>query len=420
MASSEYLEPSLKKKPKTKTWCSAVNCSKNKSSNPELSFFRFPSDPARSKEWVNLCRRLDLMDKTKKYWYNNCKLCSDHFEDCMFYNDLRNRLKSDAKPTLFEIPNPPPTISSIRRPLQREQTLTAPPEVLNVQTDTILTASTSSQTTDEISSNTPRKMKQKQAIKAQKQKIKRLISSLGKAQKGKHARQEKALDEAPANLANFVRMQIKLHGKKKRGRRMPNKTGISQGSLKIIENKVMQMNLREKECTLCMDEISLKTNLFSCVPVGKIVGLEDFGGGYRTNKVATSAFVLLIRSISGNWKQPLAYYLVNGGCPTDTMEDIVKEAIDKLECIGLNVVVVMSAQGSNFYSLATRLKVTPDEPWFMHNGWKIFFIFDPPHLIKSVRNNFMKYSLRFGEHGKILKQYMYRFSTAHTIGSKID
>jgi hypothetical protein len=140
---------------------------------------------------------------------------------------------------------------------------------------------------------------------------------------------------------NFVRMQIKLHGKKKRGRRyspelkslaisifhasgkayrllsklfilpsnsslhryisrMPNKTGISQGSLKIIEKKVMQMNLREKECTLCMDEISLKTNLFYSIPADKIVGLEDFGGGYRTNKVATSAFVLLIRSISGN------------------------------------------------------------------------------------------------------------------------
>jgi hypothetical protein len=64
-------------------------------------------------------------------------------------------------------------------------------EVLNVQTDTILTASTSSQTTDEISSNTPRKMKQKQAIKAQKQKIKRLKSSLGKAQKGKEARKKK-------------------------------------------------------------------------------------------------------------------------------------------------------------------------------------------------------------------------------------
>ena len=80
----------------------------------------------RSKEWVNLCRRADLIDKTPKYLYNNCKLCSDHFEDCMFYNDLRNRLKSDAKPTRFDIPNPPPTLSLKRRRLQREQTSTAP------------------------------------------------------------------------------------------------------------------------------------------------------------------------------------------------------------------------------------------------------------------------------------------------------
>jgi hypothetical protein len=41
--------------------------------------------------------------------------------------------------------------------------------------------------------------------------------------------------------------------------------------------------------------------------------------------------------------------------PSNIMEDIMKEAIDKLECIGLSVVVVMSNQGSNFYSLARRL-----------------------------------------------------------------
>ena len=95
-------------------------------------------------------------------------------------------------------------------------------EAINVETDTILTASTSSQTTDEISSNTPRKVKQKQVIKVQKQKIRRMKSALGKAPKGKEARQEKALEEAleklPANLANFVRMQIKLHARKEKKR----------------------------------------------------------------------------------------------------------------------------------------------------------------------------------------------------------
>ena len=30
-----------------------------------------------------------------------------------------------------------------------------------------------------------------------------------------------------------------------------------------------------------MDEISLKTNLFYSVPADKIIGLEDYGGGYE-------------------------------------------------------------------------------------------------------------------------------------------
>lgn len=79
------------------------------------------------------------------------------------------------------------------------------------------------------------------------------------------------------------------------------------------------------------------------------------------------------------------------------MEDVMKKAIEKLEGIGLDIVVVMPEQCSNFYSLAKHLKVTPEQPWFIHNNKKHFLMFDPPHLIKSVRNNLIKYSLKFGQ-----------------------
>ena len=42
----------------------------------------------------------------------------------MFLNFQKNRLKPDAKPTLFDIPNPPAKIGSKRRKLQRTD---APP-----------------------------------------------------------------------------------------------------------------------------------------------------------------------------------------------------------------------------------------------------------------------------------------------------
>ena len=89
---------------------------------------------------------------------------------------------------------------------------------------------------------------------------------------------------------------------------------------------------------------------------------------------------------------------MNGGCPRDILESIRKDAIDKLESICLTVVVVLSDMGSNFYSLALHLNVTREKPWFLHKNKKYFLIFDPPHLIKCVRNNLMKYCFRFGQY----------------------
>ena len=80
------------------------------------------------------------------------------------------------------------------------------------------------------------------------------------------------------------------------------------------------------------------------------------------------------------------------------MEELMKDAIDKVEGIGLNVVVVMSDLRSTFQSLAKHLAVTPERPWFIHNKKKYYLMFDPPHLIKCIRNNLMKYTFRFGQH----------------------
>ena len=234
-----------------------------------------------------------------------------------------------------------------------------------------------------------------------------------------------ALSKLPDNLSNFVKMQFKLHSSKKHGRRyspemkslaislyhasgkayrllaklfilpsksslknyisrLPTEAGISQETLNTIKQKVTHMSDMDKICTLCMDEMSLKTHLLYSVPKDKIIGLEDYGNGFRTNKVATSALALMARSINGKWKQPIGYVLVNGGCPTEILEDIMKEALDKLDQIGLNVLIVMSDMGSNFHSFANRMGVTPDKPWFTHGNKTYFLMFDPPHLLKCI------------------------------------
>ena len=47
----------------------------------------------------------------------------------------------------------------------------------------------------------------------------------------------------------------------------------------------------------------------------------------------------------------------------------------------------MCDQGSNNRSLFQKLGVTVKQPYFTHNGKEIIVFFDPPHLLKNIRNN---------------------------------
>ncbi|GAB6025157.1 hypothetical protein CHUAL_014016 [Chamberlinius hualienensis] len=85
----------------TRRYCSAFNCRVKNIEFPELSFFRFPKDEERCKQWVINSHRTDLLDKDAEYLFRNVRLCSLHFTDEMFSNEEKNRLRNIAVPTIF-------------------------------------------------------------------------------------------------------------------------------------------------------------------------------------------------------------------------------------------------------------------------------------------------------------------------------
>ncbi|XP_066955579.1 uncharacterized protein [Macrobrachium rosenbergii] len=88
--------------------CAVHNCTNSKQTRPDLSFFRFPKDEDRCRQWIVKCCRPDLEVKSTKYLYNNCRICSEHFEDSQFMNAiLKSKLLRNASPTLFNDPNGP-------------------------------------------------------------------------------------------------------------------------------------------------------------------------------------------------------------------------------------------------------------------------------------------------------------------------
>ncbi|KAK1164093.1 52 kDa repressor of the inhibitor of the protein kinase-like [Acipenser oxyrinchus oxyrinchus] len=86
--------------------CSAPNCSNSTTIGKQL--FRFPKDPVRMKKWVINCRR-DFIPTTCS------RLCEDHFELSQFEEIARSpaggkKLKPNAIPTVFDVPDPPSPI----------------------------------------------------------------------------------------------------------------------------------------------------------------------------------------------------------------------------------------------------------------------------------------------------------------------
>ena len=79
-----------------------------------------------------------------------------------------------------------------------------------------------------------------------------------------------------------------------------------------------------KLCTLCMDEISLKSNLLYDIFTDEVIGFVDLGAGQKRELIATSALVVMARGIADNWKQPLCYFLVHESCKSS---DIKKKLI---------------------------------------------------------------------------------------------
>lgn len=63
--------------------------------------------------------------------------------------------------------------------------------------------------------------------------------------------------------------------------------------------------------------------------------------------------------------------------------------------VRLKVVAIVSDLGSNVQRFISELGITPERPWFLHNGVKIFYLYDPPHIIKAIRNNLINYNFQF-------------------------
>ena len=174
--------------------------------------------------------------------------------------------------------------------------------------------------------------------------------------------------------------------------------GFCQDVIQAIACKVRCLRPEDRVCVLMIDEMSLKRYLAYDRFNDLVVGYEDYGSGFDRKKLeVTSALVFMIRGLALNWKQPVGYVLSHSACSGEVVFELLCKCLDILFDIGLDVRVVLSDQGSNFMQMTRKLGVTPDTPYFTYSGRVYCYMFDPPHLLKSVRNNLFKHQIHYDD-----------------------
>lgn len=161
--------------------------------------------------------------------------------------------------------------------------------------------------------------------------------------------------------------------------------GFSECILSALRLKVQKLPPKAKLVSIAMDEMAIKEGLAYDARRDSVEGFSDAS-------LANHALVFLVRGLIHRWKQPFGYFLSSGPITGGTMKELLFDAVEHLHSIGLTVCVVISDQGSNNINLfQTKLKVNVEKPYFFCGDHKIFVMYDPPHLIKNIRNNLKKH-----------------------------
>ncbi|KAJ8913375.1 hypothetical protein NQ315_008767 [Exocentrus adspersus] len=161
--------------------------------------------------------------------------------------------------------------------------------------------------------------------------------------------------------------------------------GINEHVFRTLEKTGRNMSQPEKYVSIIFDEMAITPALSFNEKKGYIEGFQDLGGEERSSDFADHVIVFMVRGIMKNFKQPIFYgFTKDGGAKWPQIKQIL-------------TVVIKKKQRGYLYTVMKNI----DLDFFEVNGRRIYPIFDPPHLLKGLRNNFIDKSIHFVKDSEI-------------------
>lgn len=195
--------------------------------------------------------------------------------------------------------------------------------------------------------------------------------------------------------------------------KVPIETGLSPLLMEVLKENVKKLKPKERYCTLMFDEVNLSTEIHYNEALGRIDGFEN-NGHFTTQQFADHALLFMVKGITKNFKQPIAYTFVKGATNKHQLCALIKEVVSSVQNTGLEIIATICDQGATNEG-AIRLLHEETKAYYLRKNHqykddfyeieygpselkkriKIIHLFDPPHLLKGIRNNLLQKNLLF-------------------------
>jgi hypothetical protein len=353
----------------------------------------------------------------------------------MYYptNNGGKRLLQYAVPTIFNVPNPPPLVGCKRKSPVERHPIPIKKRDLPVIPDNI---SENKMSFNEINSNKFKKLlltlrvknsrlrKKLQHLKSKQRSSKNCDGSI------KHILKLSKKYLSPIQVS-FLNSQLQMSKRVSKGKRwavcdkvlalrilfrspqtfnllrtifcLPSQTclmlflsrvfadlqeGFSSRLFSMLKLRAEAMNPFDRNVSLVMDEMSLKQHL-------EYDRNSDIVYGMNNGKLLNQALVIMVRGLANKWKQPIAYFYNNSTVSTVNLAFLLRETISKVQETGLHIRCIVCDQGSTNIAALRLLGFSKNSPYFPNpsHDKNIHVIFDPPHLVKSIRNNLRRHDI---------------------------
>ena len=166
--------------------------------------------------------------------------------------------------------------------------------------------------------------------------------------------------------------------------------GFNNKVAKNLKKIIVSWNNASREAILIVDEVAIRKELNYDTVKDEIIGFADLGYS-KENIIGKQVCVFIVRGLFEQWKFVISYYISGTSISGLKLAELMQKNKEHCTEIGFNVRAIVCDQASSNNKSAYKILKYSENDWFLnYNSSRIYLLYDPPHLIKSVRNTLLK------------------------------